>query len=116
MEISDHFLGWVLIFSFLSWFTVYLLEKIGIFDRYLFFIAAGIIITIGSWIIYSLLYRNGFVITKWFFVWIITHAFLFWIIQLILSLIEITDTFLYFLLFGIILNTFTYILKYKVFA
>jgi len=115
MKFDDHFLSWTLIYAILVYLAGFLLGLLNIENYFLVLSSIGIIITLGSWIFYSILYKNRFRLNVWFILWIFTNAISYWLISLFLSLFKIQVQFVYYLLFGFVFHLLTYFIKYKIY-
>jgi len=116
MKFDDHFVSWVFIYSIGAWFSITLLNYFSLLNSLVGIFVAGLIITLITWIMYSLLYHNQFVLNKWFFLWFFLHSFNFWWIDLVLRKLTLTyQGFLYFLAFGLVFHLITWIIKHKIF-
>ena len=115
MKFDDHFLSWTLVYGILIFLVNFLLGIFSIGNYFFVLLFAGFILALGSWIFYSILYKNKFRLNWWFLVWIFTHAVTYWLITLILSFINLGNQFIYYLLFGLIFHLFTYVIKYKIY-
>ena len=116
MKFDDHFLSWTLVYGILIFLVNFLLGIFSIGNYFFVLLFAGFILALGSWIFYSILYKNKFRLNWWFLVWIFTHAVTYWLITLILSFINLGNQFIYYVLFGLIFHLFTYVIKYKIYG
>lgn len=116
MKFNDHFVAWILIYALGAFISIQTLSYFNLSNSLIGLFFAGLIITLFSWMMFSLLYHNKFSLNKWFFIWCVTHAFNFWWIDLILKKIGLTyQGFLYFFLFGLIYHLVTWMIKHKIF-
>jgi hypothetical protein len=116
MKINDHFLAWIFIYSIGVFLSILGISYFNLESRLAGIFLGGLIITLFSGLMYSLLYNYKFRLNKWFFIWFFTHAFNFWLIDLFLKKLTLTyDGFLYFLIFGIIYHIITWLIKHKIY-
>lgn len=114
MKFNDHFLSWTLIFTITVWIIFVLLKLFNIQGVYSI-LFAGLILTLISGLMYSILYKEKYHLDKWFILWTLTHSLQFWLITLILNYLTISSELLYFLVFSLILNILTWIIKHLIF-
>ncbi len=116
MRFDDHFLSWVLIYAILVYIADFLLNILNINNYFLILLFAGFIISLGSWIFYSILYKNNFRLNGWFIVWIFTNSLSYWLIGLLLGFFTISAQFLYYLFFGFVFHLLTWLIKHKIYG
>lgn len=115
MKIDNHFLAWTLIFALTIWISNLIIINYGFSNTLIGVIIAGFILTFISWIMYSILYGNQFLINGWFILWVFTHSISFWLIGLILGNLLIAEGFIYFIIYGFLINIFTSMVKHKIY-
>ncbi|KHO55471.1 MAG: hypothetical protein QT10_C0001G0075 [archaeon GW2011_AR19] len=116
LKLNDHFFAWAFIYSIGAFLSILLINYFSLNNSLIGIFLAGTTITLFSWIIYSFLYKDKFKLSKWFFIWLFTHSFNFWLIDLILRKLTLTyEGFFYFLLFGLIYHLLTWVIKNKVY-
>lgn len=116
LKFNDHFLAWAFIYSISVFLALKSLLYLNLNNNLIAIFLTGLIITLFSWIMYSLLYGNKFKLNKWFLIWVFTHSFTFWLIDLILRKLTLTHNgFFYFLLFGLIYHPFIWCIKHKIY-
>src|SRR3990167_8383939 len=108
MKFDDHFLSWILIYGLLVYVSEFLLGLFNINSYFLILLFVGVVITIGSWIFYSILYKNRFKLNRWFVIWTFTNALSYWLIGLFLGIFAIQIQFLYYLFFGFVFHLLTW--------
>jgi uncharacterized membrane protein YvlD (DUF360 family) len=113
MRLNDHFLSWTLIFSLSIYISKGIIDKVTLSQDWSSLFLAGFIMTLISWVMYSILYKNRFVLDKYFVLWIFIHSLSFWVTNWLLELIKIQESFLYFFIFGLMINIITWIIKRK---
>jgi hypothetical protein len=116
LKLNDHFLAWVFIYATAVFLSIQSIKFFNLQSSLWGIFLAGLIITLFSWIMYSFLYKNKFRLNKWFFIWLFTHSFNFWLIDLILRKLNLTyNGFFYFLSFGVVCHLVTWGIKHKIY-
>ena len=116
LKLNDHFFAWAFIYSIGAFLSILLINYFSLNNSLIGIFLAGTTITLFSWIMYSFLYKDKFKLSRWFFIWLFTHSFNFWLIDLILRKLTLTyEGFFYFLLFGLIYHLLTWVIKNKVY-
>lgn len=116
IRFNDHFFAWAFFYAIAVFLSIQSIRFFNLSGSLSGIFLAGLIITLFSWIMYSFLYKNKFRLSKWFFIWLFTHSFNFWLIDLVLRKLTLTyEGFLYFLILGIVYHPITWIIKHKIY-
>ncbi|PJE81458.1 hypothetical protein COU58_02320 [Candidatus Pacearchaeota archaeon CG10_big_fil_rev_8_21_14_0_10_32_42] len=116
IRFNDHFFAWAFIYAIAVFLSIQSIRFFNLSGSLSGIFLAGLIITLFSWMVYSFLYKNKFRLSKWFFIWLFTHSFNFWLIDLVLRKLTLTyGGFLYFLILGIVYHPITWIIKHKIY-
>lgn len=116
IRLNDHFLAWAFIYAIGAFMAILGISYFDLENTLKGIFLGGLIITLFSWVMYSFLYKNKFRLNKWFFIWFFTHSFNFWLIDLGLRKLNlIYEGCLYFLIFGIVYHSITWVIKHKIY-
>jgi len=116
LKLNDHFFAWAFIYAIAVFLSIQSISFFNLQRSLLGIFLAGLIITLFSGIMHLFLYKNKFRLNKWFFIWLFTYPFNFWLIDLVLRKLNLNyNGFFYFLAFGVICHLFTWIIKYKIY-